>query len=81
MKSALKLISNNTDFGDSKLRDPQKQIEGLEEKISILELETEDKEQQWRLFMEHLQVLFKDSLRLFQLFNYTAFKTFLFKLR
>ena len=61
LQSLLQLLSSNTSVtnteeNNSKLGAMKQSIDNIEKKISMLEVDVQDRERQWTLFLEHLQV-------------------------
>ena len=61
LQSLLQLLSSNssvtnTEENNSKLGAMKQSIDNIEKKISMMEVDVQDRERQWTLFLENLQV-------------------------
>ena len=61
LQSLLQLLSSNTSVtnteeNNSKLGAMKQSIDNIEKKISMMEVDVQDRERQWTLFLENLQV-------------------------
>ena len=59
VRSLIQLLAANTNTSEatSKLAAMEQSVNIIEEKISLLEVEVQDRERQWKLFLENLQVI------------------------
>ena len=59
VRSLIQLLAANTHTSEatSKLAAMEQSVNIIEEKISLLEVEVQDRERQWKLFLENLQVI------------------------
>ena len=59
LRSLLQMLATNinTSEATAKLAAMEQSVNSIEEKISLLEVEVQDRERQWKLFLENLQVM------------------------
>ncbi len=59
LRSLLQMLATNinTSEATAKLAAMEQSVNSIEEKISLLEVEVQDRERQWKLFLENLQVI------------------------
>ncbi len=59
LRNLLQMLATNinTSEATAKLASMEQSVNSIEEKISLLEVEVQDRERQWKLFLENLQVV------------------------